>query len=233
MGYIDIINRYSAEHKDFISEADSYTICDEFGISHADSTFAETKDEALAAAAAIEYPVVLKIVSPDVIHKSEVNGVILGIDSQIAFEKAYDTLLSTIRGKVPGAELKGVLIQKAMFDGIEVVVGGINDSNFGPMVMFGSGGIYIEVFKDISFRMAPLDNDEALRQMEETKAFEMLKGLRGALACDTDSLARLIVNTGEMLIKIPQIDQIDFNPVLAYPNGYKVVDARIILKPAQ
>ena len=111
-----------------------------------------------------------------------------------------------------------------------MVIGGLKDEVFGPMIMFGSGGILIEVFKDVAFRMAPLDQEEALLQIKDTKAYEMLKGVRGALPSDLKALTKLIVNASNLIYKVPELAELDFNPVLAYPDGCMVVDARMVLK---
>ncbi|MDY6973971.1 MAG: acetate--CoA ligase family protein [Thermodesulfobacteriota bacterium] len=230
MSYEDIIKNVLAEGRKLVPESEAYRICDEFDIIHPPSELVKSVEEGLASAEAIRYPVALKIVSPAIVHKSDVGGVIVGIESQAAFSDAYEQLMRNVEEKAGKVPLDGVLVQKSMPKGVEVAVGGLKDDQFGPVVMFGSGGILIEVFKDVSFRLPPLDKAEAGRQIAETKAYEVLKGLRGAPACDIDSITELVVSTGRLIFEVEEIDQIDFNPVLAYPDGCSVVDARIIVK---
>jgi len=225
----EIIEKNVAEGREFIPEFEAYKICYEFNIPYPPTEVVQTKEEGFTAAEAMGYPVVLKIVSPAVIHKSDVDGVIVGIESKEALGAAYERLIHNVKEKAGDVALDGVLVQKAMPKGVEVAAGGLKDEQFGPVVMFGSGGVLIEVFKDVAFRLAPLDKAEARRQIEDTKAYEILKGVRGASACDIDALTELIVNTGRVLSELTEIDQIDFNPVLAYPGGCTIVDARIIL----
>jgi acetyl-CoA synthetase (ADP-forming) len=175
------------------------------------------------------YPVVIKIYSKQIIHKSDVSGVVTGIQNEEQLRAAYDQLLENMRKITPAAVIVGVLVQKQVPKGIEVVVGGLRNEQFGPVVMFGLGGIYIEVFKDASFRLAPLDKDEALRQVKETKAFILLQGVRGDAACDIGALCEVIVNTSRLISAYPEIRELDFNPVFCYPNGCIGVDVRIIL----
>jgi acetate---CoA ligase (ADP-forming) subunit beta len=172
----------------------------------------------------------LKIVSPEIIHKSDIGGVIIGISAPKDLKIAYATMMATIKEKKGDVPIDGVLVQKMMPKGVEVVIGGLKNELFGPVVMFGSGGVLIEIFRDVSFRLAPLDMDEALRQIQDTKACEILKGVRGSRPSDLNSLAKLIVNASNLISKIPEIDELDFNPVLAYPDSCVVVDARMALK---
>ncbi len=229
MDWKEIIKRQKAEGRKFVPESEAYNICAGFDIPYPAYEFAKSNEKALAAAKRVGYPVVIKIVSPDIIHKSDVNGVITGIDSEDTFTEAYDRLIKEVKEKAGDVTVDGVLVQKSMPKGVEVAVGGLKDDQFGPVVMFGSGGILIEVFKDVSFRLAPLEKAEALRQMEETKAFEILRGVRGSASCDMDALTELIVNTGRLISEVQEIGEIDFNPVLAYPTGCSIVDARIML----
>ena len=226
----EIIDRNLSEGREYIPEFEAYAICEEFDIPYPGYQFVRTMEEGIKAAEVLGYPVVLKIVSPDVIHKSDVGGVIVGIESKEAFTAAYEELIQNVKEKAGEVTIDGVLVQKAMPKGVEVATGGLRNEQFGPVVMFGSGGILIEVFKDVAFRLAPLDKAEAKRQIEDTKASEILKGVRGAPPSDMDAVAELIVNTGRLVSELSEIDQIDFNPVLAYPTGCCVVDARIIVK---
>jgi acyl-CoA synthetase (NDP forming) len=178
------------------------------------------------------FPVVIKVVSPQIIHKSDVGGVITGIKDAAQLRSSYCHLLESVAARNPGAEIQGVLVQKQVAKGVEVVVGGLRNAQFGPVVMVGFGGIYVEVFKDVSFRLAPLDREEAMRQVKETKVYKLLQGVRGEPSCDIEALCNVIVSAGQMISSVPQISEIDFNPVFCYPDGCKVVDARLVLEPA-
>lgn len=230
MGYKEIIENAINAGRDVLPEHEAYKICDEFGISYPPTRFTTTREEAVEAANSLGYPIVLKVVSASVVHKSDAGGVIVGIASQKEFTEAYDLILANVKERVGDVTIDGMLVQKAMPKAAEVVVGGLKDDLFGPVVMFGSGGILVEIFKDVSFRLAPLDRDEALRQIKETKAYEILKGVRGAPASDLEALANLIVNAGNLLSSLQEIKELDFNPVFAASDGSVVVDARMVIR---
>jgi len=229
MGYQEIVKKALTAGRKLLPEHEAYEICKEFDIIFPPTQFARNWKEVENAGEKLGFPIVLKIVSPEVIHKSDVGGVIVGIASPADLRNAYDQLLANVREKAGDVAIDGILVQKAMSKGVEVAVGGLKDEVFGPMIMFGSGGILIEVFKDVSFRMAPFDQEEALRQIMDTKAYEMLKGVRGARPSDLKALTQLIVNAGNLISTVPELAELDFNPVLAYPDGCVVVDARMVL----
>jgi len=230
MGYREIIKKAIDAGREVLPEHEAYQICEAFGIAYPPTRFTTTREEAVEAAETLGYPVVLKVVSASVVHKSDAGGVIVGIASEQELTDAYDLILANVKEKVGDVAIDGMLVQKAMPKAAEVVVGGLKDELFGPVVMFGSGGILVEIFKDVSFRLAPLDKDEALRQIRETKAYEILKGVRGAPPSDLDRLADLIVSAGNLLAELPEITELDFNPVFAASDGSVVVDARMVLR---
>lgn len=225
-----IINQSIAAGDAVIPELEAQAICRAYNISCPPTVLATDKESCLAAAENMGYPVVLKIFSRQVIHKSDVGGVITGIGGNEQLGQAYERMLASVRKNVPGAEIGGVIVQKQLPKGVEAVVGGLRNPQFGPVIMFGLGGIYVEVFKDVSFRLAPLDKEEALRQVRETKVYKLLQGVRGEQPCDIDALCDLIVNTGRLITEYPEIAELDFNPVFCYPDGCSVVDARLVLK---
>jgi acetyl-CoA synthetase (ADP-forming) len=228
----EVISQCISEGNTVIPELEAQKICQQFGISCPATRLVVGKEACLTAAQEIGYPVVLKIASRQIIHKSDVGGVITGIQSSEQLGKGYDQLLDNVLQRSPQAEIQGVLVQKQMPKGVEVVVGGLHNQQFGPVVMVGLGGIYVEVFKDVAFRLAPLDKEEASRQLQETKVFKLLQGVRGEKPCDINSLCELIVNTGRLISSLTEITEIDFNPVFCYPQGCTVVDARMVLKPS-
>jgi acetyl-CoA synthetase (ADP-forming) len=226
----EIINRTIAYGATVMPELEAQAICREFNITCPDTVLAVNREACLAAAESMGFPVVLKIFSRQIVHKSDAGGVITGVASPELLDKAYDQLLANVRENCPNAEIAGIIVQKQMPKGVEVVVGGLRNDQFGPVVMFGLGGIYVEVFKDVAFRLAPVDKDEVLRQIQETKVYKLLQGVRGEKPCDIDALCSVIVNTGRLLAAYPAIKELDFNPVFCYPDGCSVVDARLVLQ---
>jgi acyl-CoA synthetase (NDP forming) len=229
MEYLKVLEAAAREGRHHLLEPEAYEVCAAFGIEYPTSRLVTSLEEGMKAITVIGFPLVMKIVSPQVIHKSDVGGVVTGIGSPGEFEAAYGRMLAEVGEKAAGAEIRGVLIQKAMSKGVELVVGGLRDPQFGPVVMFGSGGVLVEIIQDVSFSMAPLDIEEALSQIKETKVYKILKGVRGAKPCDLSAIADLIVKAGNLLAQVPAITELDFNPVLAYPDRCVAVDARIIL----
>lgn len=212
-----------------IPELEAQKLCAEYSIPCPPTQVGQDKDECVSIARTIGYPVVMKVLSRQIVHKSDAGGVIVGINSDEEMAEAFSKMSSALGKNCPEATIDGYVIQKMMPSGIEVVVGALRNSQFGPVVMFGMGGIYIEVFKDVEFRLAPLSKEEALRQIRETKISEVLKGVRGQDPCDMDALAELIVNVGKLICDFEEIKEIDFNPVLSYADGCVAVDARIVI----
>ncbi len=228
----ELINPCVSDGAIVVPEIEAQKVCAEFGISCPATVSASNEEECLAAAESVGFPVVIKIVSRQIIHKSDVGGVITGIGNSDQLRNAYRRLLENVESRQPNADIQGVLVQRQATKGVEVVVGALRNAQFGPVVMVGLGGIYVEVFKDVSFRLAPLDKEEALRQLKETKVYRLLQGVRGEKPCDIDALCALIVSAGQMISTVPEISEIDFNPAFCYPEGCTVVDARLVLDPA-
>lgn len=201
-----------------------------FGIRVPESALSNNIKDAQAAAESIGYPVVLKIVSPDIIHKTDVGGVKVGIKDAETLNVAYNELLSTIKTKAPRAKITGVLVEKMAPAATEVIIGALRDPQFGPAVMFGLGGIFVEAIKDVSFRLAPVNEKEALEMIKATKGYPLLNGFRGSPPLDVYSTAKTILTISKIITQIEQITEIDLNPVLVYTDRILVVDARIILE---
>jgi acyl-CoA synthetase (NDP forming) len=197
-----------------------------------------TPPSALAASAAAAgriageqgFPVVLKISSPDIVHKSDIGGVRLNLASVKAVEKNYRELMQVAREGFPKAKVDGVLVSKMARPGQEVIVGMNRDPQFGPIILFGLGGVLVEVFRDVSLRLPPLTADEALDMIREIKGHRVLAGYRGRNAVDEQALVGCLMKVSEIAHKHPEIVEIDLNPVLAYPDGIMVVDARVIVQ---
>jgi acetyltransferase len=191
--------------------------------------FAKNREEAVSAAAAIGGPVVLKVVSAQVIHKSDVGGVKVNVVGDEAVGRAYDEILVKVKQAAPEASISGVLVVPCASEGTELIIGTVRDPQFGPVVMFGLGGIFVEVFKDVSFRVAPFGREVALAMIKETKASTILGGVRGQKPGDVEGLAQLLVSISEIATRYEEISEIDLNPVRVYPEGVAILDSRIIL----
>ncbi len=175
------------------------------------------------------FPVALKISSPDILHKSDVGGVRLHLDSPEAVEKAYEDIMSSVRSAEPQAQVGDMLVSKMAPPGLEVIVGMNRDPQFGPAILFGLGGIMVEIFQDVSLRLLPLTNDEALAMIQEIKGYGLISGYRGQPPVDEQALADCILAVAHIAENNPKIVEIDLNPVFAYPDGILVADARIIV----
>ena len=211
-----------------ITEESSKDILSEYGIKVPKYALVTNSDEAVQKSKEIGFPLVAKIVSPDILHKTDVGGVKVGISSEDEVKKAFDDMFNRLKEKF---DVKGVLLEKMVPKGVELIVGLQNDSQFGPSIMVGLGGIYTELFKDVSFRVLPVTKNEAAKMLESLRGKDILKGFRGSTPVDLDMLSEAIVNIGTLGVDMAgKYESIDFNPVVVYPDSYYVVDAKIILK---
>jgi len=200
-----------------------------YGIKTMKNGFASSVDEAIALAKDIGFPVVMKIVSPDIIHKTESGGIQLNIRNEHEAEAAYFAITGIVKRKFPKAKISGVFVAPYIHEGIEIITGMSVDGQFGQVVMFGLGGVTVELFKDVSFGIAPFDRDEALKMIHETKAAELLAGIRGDKPKDINMVADLLVRISELSVANPEISEIDLNPVKITDDGYYILDTRIII----
>ncbi|MEM0065815.1 MAG: acetate--CoA ligase family protein [Sulfolobales archaeon] len=193
---------------------------------------AVSADEAAELAERIGYPVVLKIVSPDIVHKSDVGGVKVNISSESEVRKWFDTIIQNVRSKAPTAKVAGILVQEMVPQDLEVIVGSTRDPVFGPVVMFGLGGIFVEVLKDVSLRITPITVYDAEEMIREIRAASILEGYRGAPPRDKKAIIDLIIKVGRLMDEVPEVTDIDLNPVMVFPEGRgaKIADARILIK---
>ena len=226
----EIISKVRREGRKFLLEPEAKAICMEYDIPVTKFKVASSEDEAVKFAEEIGYPIVLKIVSPDVIHKFDVGGVILNLKSAEEVRKAYNQIIENVRKHKPNARILGVTVQEMVPPSTEVIVGAIKDAQFGPTLMFGLGGIFVEVLKDVTFRIAPITEEEAKEMISEIKAYPILKGYRGNPPADIDSIAKILVNTSKLVMDHQEIKELDLNPIIVYESGAKTVDARIILE---
>jgi len=226
----DIIQKALHKKRYELLEPEARELIGAFGITTARHIIAASSAEAIQAATTLGYPVVLKIVSPDISHKTDVGGVKIGIKDSEDVKVAYEEIMKNVRLKQPDARIDGMLVAEMAPPSAEVIVGGLRDPQFGPAVMFGLGGIFVEVYKDVSFRIAPVEEYEALDMIHEIKGSKILKGFRNREALDVAALSQVILKVSDMMVSLDEIKEIDLNPVLVYPKGIKAVDARIILR---
>lgn len=226
----EIFEVVKSESRDFLFEHEAKKLCNLYGMPVTQIHVSTSEDEALEAAEDIGYPVVLKIVSPQVLHKSDAGGVILGIDNETELREGYKSILDNVKKNVPDAEITGILVQEMAPESTEIIVGSTTDPTFGPTIMFGIGGIFVEILKDVSFRLAPIEPHDAKEMIKEIRAYEILEGARGNPKADLDAISDILLSTSEMIMDRPEIKELDLNPVLVYEDGAKIVDARVILK---
>jgi len=218
-----------SDSRNFLLEPECDEVLRAYGIPVVDSFFAKTPEEAVKASEKLGFPLVEKVVSPDVLHKSDVGGVKVGISNPDEVAKAFTEIESAVKSANPKARFYGVYLQKMLRGGVETIVGGTRDPQFGPVVVFGLGGIFVEILKDVSFRVVPLSEDDAIEMMNEIKAAAILNGVRGSKPVDKVALARIIVSVGALMAENKEISSLDLNPVMATPDGAVAVDSRIIL----
>lgn len=200
-----------------------------YGIQNVPGEFNVDKSSAIACANKIGYPVVLKIVSPDIVHKSDAGGVKVNLKNDEELSAAYDAMMDSCKAYAPNADIKGVLVTKMIFGAREVIVGALDDSQFGSVIMVGLGGIFVEVFKDLSFGIAPVSEKEAEKMVKSLKSIKILNGTRGDKPIDFKSLYKLIASVSEYAYK-EGVQELDLNPVFCLEDAVYVGDARILLK---
>ena len=228
-----VIEKARAAGRDALTEIEAKQVFEAYKLPVTHSRVATSEDEAVKLAEEIGYPVVMKIVSPQILHKSDANGVKVNIKDEQAVRSTYHLILENAKKYKADADIHGMLVQEMAPMGTEVILGSVNDATFGPTVMFGLGGIFVEVLKDVTFRVAPFSKKQALEMISEIKGAPILQGVRGELPRDIDALADAICKYAFMVIDLAEeISESDANPVLVYEKGegLKVVDARVILK---
>ncbi len=228
-----IVEKARAEGRKKLLEHEALDVVASFGIPVAPYGFARNEDEAVDIASRIGYPVVLKIVSPDISHKTDVGGVIVNLATDRDVREAYRKIMENVKARAPNARIEGVLVQKMAEPGaIEIIVGATRDAIFGPVIMFGLGGIFVEVLKDVSFRVAPVEPIDAEEMIREIRSFKILEGYRGLPPRDLEAVKDIIVKTSKLMLELEEVQDMDLNPIMLYEKGRGalVVDARIILR---
>lgn len=204
-------------------------VCDAYGISVPGEGVAKSPSNAVELATKMGFPVVMKIVSPDILHKTEAGGVLVGLKSAADVEQGYRTIVENARKYNANAEIIGVQVQQMITGGQEVIIGAVTDPSFGKLVAFGLGGVLVEVLKDITFRMAPATNEDALSMLDGIAAAEVLKGVRGADPANREALAGMIERVSQLVTDFPEISELDLNPVFASKDGAIAADVRIVV----
>jgi len=212
-----------------LNEVEAKQLLASVGVPVAQTKLATTADEAVNAAEEIGYPVVMKIVSPDIAHKSDVGGVVIGIENNDGVRSVFEEISQSVANKAPQAEIDGIAIQSMVPQGTEVIVGSTTDEQFGPVMMFGLGGVFVEILEDVAFRIVPLEPKDASDIVREIKGFPLLNGARGREKADIDSLENLILKVSNLVDENPEIAELDLNPIFAYSDGVVAVDAHVVL----
>ncbi|MFB0514262.1 MAG: acetate--CoA ligase family protein [Candidatus Bathyarchaeia archaeon] len=225
-----IFNEARKEGRKYLLEPEAKTICMEYEIPVTKFKVAKNETEAVKVAREIGFPIVLKIVSPDVIHKFDVGGVILNLNSETEVRTAYNEILENVKKHKPNARIIGMFVQEMAPQSTEVIVGATKDPQFGPAIMFGLGGIFVEVLKDVTFRIAPISESDAREMIAEVKAYPILKGYRGQPPADVEAIVKILLSTSRLVMEHQEIKELDLNPIMVYEKGAKTVDARIILE---
>jgi acetyl coenzyme A synthetase (ADP forming)-like protein len=232
----DVLDKALAEGRESLTAPEGRRVCEAYGIPTPGEGLASTVDEAVQLAAELGGAVAMKIVSPDILHKTEAGGVKVGVSGADAVRAAFDEIVANAKAYDADADIDGVQVQQMLTGGQEVIIGATTDPTFGKVVIFGLGGVLVEVLKDVTFRLAPVDAAAAHSMLDGIEAAEVLRGVRGAEAVDADALADIIVRLSDLVTDFPRIREFDLNPVFARPDGASAADVRILLdaeEPAQ
>jgi acyl-CoA synthetase (NDP forming) len=216
------------QHTGFVLEPEAVELLSNYQVPYPAHGLAHSSDEVVEIAERLGYPVVLKIVSPDVIHKSDAGGVLVGIADREQARDGYNTILDSVVAHLPGTRIEGILVCKQAPVGLEVIVGSLDDPMFGPTIMFGMGGIFAEVLRDVVFRLAPLSRLDALEMVREVKGYPLIAGLRGQKTRDEEALVDLLLAISQLVTEHGEIKELDLNPVCLYEQGLLVLDVRVI-----
>ncbi len=230
MGIQAIVDTARREKRVLLTEVESKQIIDEAGIKVVKARLARSKKEAAAISREVGFPVVLKVASPDIVHKSDIGGVKVGLNNATQVTRAYGEIMAAVTEKEPKATVHGVSVQPMAKPGVETIIGMTKDAQFGPVIMFGLGGILVEILKDVSFRIVPLLPKDAREMIRDIKGYPLLEGYRGQPPSDVGALEDMILKVSDFVERNPIIRELDLNPVFAYKDGAVAVDARIVLE---
>ena len=210
-------------------EPEAYQILNSYGIPVPDYGIATAVKEALECSNSMGYPVALKVISPEISHKSDMDAVILDLKSDRDVEDGFLRLKNVMNSIESDVDMRGVLVAKMMPKGREIIIGMVKDPQFGPAILFGLGGVFVDILKDVSYRVAPLTKNDAEQMIQEIKGYAILKGARNTESSDIEALIDIILKVSKLAVDLPEIEELDLNPVLVYGKSACVVDARIIL----
>ncbi len=226
-----IIEENLKANKTYLPEYKAVKVVKAYKLPVVPNGLATSEKEAGKVSDSLGYPVVMKVMSDDIIHKFDVKGVVLNVNSREEVEKTYTQIISNVSKRMPEAKIDGIYIAKQIENGTEVILGVKRDPSFGSVVMFGLGGIFVEIFKDVSFRVAPIDKKSAIGMIKEIHSSKMLLGARGRKILDIDSIAEAIMRLSQLALECPQIKELDINPliVLEEGKGCLVADTKIII----
>jgi acyl-CoA synthetase (NDP forming) len=213
-----------------LSDSDSLKLAKKYRIPLAKTFLARSEKQAALYAKKLKYPVCLKVSSQDIVHKTESGGVILDIKDEKSLRESYRSLLRNCRKKNPRARISGVLVQQMVPGGTELIIGSKTDQQFGPVIMFGLGGIFVEVMKDVAFRLAPADRKEVQAMIKETKGYKILQGARGRKAANMKAIEDLLLSVSKMVWSSKRIKELDLNPVFANEKKCVAVDMRVMVE---
>ena len=216
----------------YILGLEYFDVLKTYGIPTVKTAFAKTAEEAVKAAKEIGCPLVMKVVSPQISHKSDVGGIKLSLQSTAEVRAAYKDMTESISKKMPDASIEGVQLQKMLSDGREVIIGMVRDPTFGPMLMFGLGGVYVEILKDILFAIAPVNESEAREMITGIKTYPLLAGARGARPSDIDAIVDVVLRISRLVCDFSEIEEFEINPLMVFEEGKGAlaVDMRLALK---
>jgi acyl-CoA synthetase (NDP forming) len=224
-----IIETARRQGRTVLNEIEAKELLAQAGIPVIEARLARSAGETAKIAAELGYPVAIKIVSPQITHKSDAGGVKLGLSSADEVRAAFDEMVASAKKAAPEAKIEGVAVQRMAEPGIEVIVGMTTDAQFGPVLMFGLGGVLVEVLKDVAFRVVPLTERDARQMVRDIEGFPLLEGYRGQAAADLGAIESLLLGVSSFVEQHPEIVELDLNPVFANPSSAIAVDARIVL----
>jgi len=212
-----------------LTEAEAYELLSKYGIPVPKYSVASLEEDALKIAKRLGFPLVMKIVSPDIMHKTDIGGIKMNIINSPQVRETYKDIICNVRENKPEARIKGMMLCKQAPKGVEVIVGMIRDLQFGPTVMFGLGGIFTEILKDVAFRVCPIERADIEEMFTEIQGIKMLQGYRGQARCDVNAIIDIILQISRLALDYPVIKGIDLNPIIVYKKDALVVDAKIFL----
>jgi len=224
-----VLDQVKADNRTSLTAPEGKVVCDAYGIPVPKEGVAKSAGEAAKIATDMGFPVVMKIVSPDILHKTEAGGVMVGVKTAADVEKNYAAILANAKKYKSDAKIEGIQVQQMLLGGQEVIVGAVTDGSFGKLVAFGLGGVLVEVLKDVTFRLAPATKQDALSMLDGIQAHEMLKGVRGSDPANRDAIAGIIVNVSKLITDFPEIAEMDLNPVFATKDSAIAADVRIVV----